>query len=281
MVELPKVIILGTQKGASTFLLRGVEDHPEIRTESGEWKYFEDPFYANSDFMSSRDEKKLFLVKRAEYLAKPEVPSRIYKHIPDVRLICVLRNPVERLLSAYFHNIKYGKIPAVNPEIGISKILDGSWNIKYPESSTILSYGKYGEQLERYLNLFSINQILLLDFSEVVSSREATLKKVYRFCGVNDNFVSSNVNKKSQAVIYSLKRLSILSKYRVQNKSKFGLDGIRWNICEIIDRTVLASFLKNNKPELSKILREKLENYYAEDQMLLKKMIGGRQNHEI
>ena len=44
-----------------------------------------------------------------EYLVDPQACKRIYKHLPDVKLIFILRNPINRAWSHYWHRVKNGE----------------------------------------------------------------------------------------------------------------------------------------------------------------------------
>lgn len=120
---LPNFIIIGAQKSASTFLQACLNDHPDIYMPYGETPFFESPDYERNNI---RDLEKIFVdrdekcigIKRPTYIGKPEVPERILAHLPNAKLIAVLRNPIDRAISAYFHNINYGFIPAIDVETG-------------------------------------------------------------------------------------------------------------------------------------------------------------------
>ena len=120
---LPNFVIIGAQKSASTFLQVCLSEHPDVFMPPGETPFFESPDYENSDIsrleslFNNRSESKLG-IKRPSYIGKPEVPKRIEYHLPDAKLIAVLRNPIDRAVSAYFHYINNGFIPCINLEKG-------------------------------------------------------------------------------------------------------------------------------------------------------------------
>lgn len=104
---LPNFLIIGAQKSATTFLLRCLREHPDVFVPSGEIPFFEDPDYSQGDIESFARlfargcHKKAVGLKRPNYLHKPECPERIHRHIPSARLIVILRDPIERAISAY------------------------------------------------------------------------------------------------------------------------------------------------------------------------------------
>ena len=77
------------------------------------------------------------------YLYSEETPERIRDMYPNVRLITILRNPIERAYSQYGNAIKSG-------EIGEETTFE-----EYKErEQSVLEQGLYAEQLERYLKYF-------------------------------------------------------------------------------------------------------------------------------
>ena len=121
-------MIIGAQKSCSSYVHFCLLDHPEVYIPEEEIPYFENPDYENKDLtkikLDSCKEYKMIGIKRLNYLGEDEVPKRIFKNNPKIKLIAILRNPIERAISAYFHNIKYGFIPVINLEKGLLKILN-------------------------------------------------------------------------------------------------------------------------------------------------------------
>ena len=112
---LPNLLLLGAQKSASTLLGLWVSKHPQIYVRTKEDRSFEDPEYSSFDpvFLSKDlpEGIKYYGIRRPEYLAVKKYTLRLKQHLPDAKVISVLRNPVDRSISAYHHYIKYGHIP--------------------------------------------------------------------------------------------------------------------------------------------------------------------------
>ncbi|MCS3824361.1 sulfotransferase [Salinibacter ruber] len=99
---LPDFAIIGAQKSATTFLQRCLQAHPEVFIPAGELADFEDPQYADFEidqfkqhFAPGQDAAAVGL-KRPSYLHEPNVPERLAHHLPDLKLIVALRDPIER-----------------------------------------------------------------------------------------------------------------------------------------------------------------------------------------
>jgi len=153
---LPNFVIIGAQKFASTFLQICLNDHPDIYLPHGETSFFESPDYEESEIrkferiFNKRSEKCLG-IKRPNYIGKPEVPKRIASHLPNAKLIAVQRNPIDRAISAYYHNINYGFVLPIDVEIGMRKLIsDASFAEIYKRSSKIIEFGYYYKYLSKY-----------------------------------------------------------------------------------------------------------------------------------
>lgn len=146
---LPTFVVIGAQKSASSFMQLCLAEHPDIYMAEGETPFFETPDYEQSDIselemtFQGRGEKCLG-IKRPNYIGKPEVPARIRRHLPSAKLIAVLRNPIDRAVLAYFHNIYYGFLPPLDVEIGMRRIIsDPSFVAKYKRSPEVIEFGYY------------------------------------------------------------------------------------------------------------------------------------------
>ena len=151
----PTFLIIGAQKSATTFVHKCLREHPDVFMPNGETRFFENPEHLQTDITQFEalfrnvSQEQAIGIKRPDYLAKPECPPRIYQHIPHAKLLVILRNPVERAISAYFHLMNCSFIPIRPAEEGLTKILDGEYKDLYPKSREIIEYGFYYKHLMR------------------------------------------------------------------------------------------------------------------------------------
>jgi hypothetical protein len=111
------------------------------------------------------------------------IPALVATHLPDVRLIVMLRDPVRRALSAYYHSIRRGRVP---PWKSISSVGN-----RYG----ILSMGLYHQHVQEWLSHFDRSQFLFLVFeNDVLEDPVGTLERVYSFIGVDDGFGASGTH---------------------------------------------------------------------------------------
>ncbi|HEV2068623.1 MAG TPA: sulfotransferase [Acidimicrobiales bacterium] len=281
-VRTPDFLIIGAQRSASSYLHHCLREHPQLFLPRNEIVYFEDPDYDQRDvaFLS-----RLFATagptqrcgfKRPELLARPECPERIFQELPDARLVAVLREPISRTVSAYFHYMQAGVLPLAPLNIGIRRILRGELDAEFPKAREILDYSRYGEHLLRYYELFPPSSILVLVDEDLRQGAVATLERVYAFLGVQPGFVPSMLTERANAGVYPLPRIRLLrggsrfiygyrhgSPYvslRYNWKTRSAYRAVRW-----VDRTALAPLYGNPIPELDEDLRVQLTQLFAAD----------------
>ena len=198
-MTLPNFLIIGAQKAGTTFLGRQLEQHPEIFCYPNEIHYFdkvynyargldwyETHFEGSSQFKAIGEKTPDYLWANGQGVEghMAEVHLNIKSSLPAAKLIVVLRNPVQRAVSAAWHIIRSGR---VSPFVRFDQLLtDG--NTGPLAGHGVIEYGHYAEQLTAYLELFSPDEILVLVFEEDIAARPTDgLKKVCNFLGVDPN----------------------------------------------------------------------------------------------
>lgn len=161
------------------FSMDDIVQHPELvgRTPAG-WARpdYERDFDANlawyaSAFAAARPEQ-LVGEHSTAYLASPRVAPRIARLLPRARMIFLLRDPVRRAVSHYWHMVRSGRA-----------IHGFETTLRYAPH-TILTRGFYRDGLEGFFRLFPRDQILVLIFEEFVADVPAALRKVEAFLGL-------------------------------------------------------------------------------------------------
>jgi hypothetical protein len=291
---LPNFLIIGAQKSASTFVHECLREHPEVFMPRQEIAFFQDPDYLESDisqlhsiFEGAKNHKALG-IKCPDYLARQECPARIYKHIPDAKLIVVLRNPVERAVSAYYWYMQVGIIPVRPLEEGINDLISGSYHKRYPRAQEIIDYGFYYEQLMRYLQYFNRKQLLILQQDDLKDSPHGTISQIYKFLDIEEGYLPKALNKQPKQSIYSIPRLKWLAManrffytYRVDNNNmlalypkKNRLSRLVYYLCVAIDRVLLNFIFSNTRVKISSTARTALVKKYKTDIDALGKFLG-------
>jgi hypothetical protein len=186
---LPTFLIIGAQKAGTTALWQYVRTHPQVfMPEEKEVAYFGgawsrglawyESFFADAGDAVARGEAATDYSKCHRF----RVPERIKSLIPDVKLIYLLRHPLERMYSQYLYMRETGRETRPITQA-------------FLEDLDYLHTSRYAYQLERHLECFSREQILLLRSEDLLTNRLATVQRVFEFIGVDPSFVPPNIDR--------------------------------------------------------------------------------------
>lgn len=293
VIPMPDFYIIGAQKSGSTFIHHCLLEHPNIYLPKEEISTFQKENIENEVRKLSKRLKpysnyKIIGIKRPDYLGISHVPQNIYKYTPNAKFIVVLRNPIERAVSAYFHLMKMGLIPIKSIKEGMRKIILGKYKNRYPRSKTIIEFSFYYKHLTNYFKYFDKKQFKIIVFEELKNRPQQTIADIYRFLEVDDTFVPKTLKKRPQKGIYSIRRLQFINlvkkcvfTYHPNSVSPVGVVKKRQNLIEKLltysvygfDRFVLKYLTNNKRPELSNNLRKQLFDIYKNDIKKLEKLL--------
>ena len=190
---LPDFFVIGAQKAGSTYLLQCLGEHPQIFMPPAEVAFFEDSLYAaerigefEKNFQSARP-GQVIGVKRPNLLGHPECAERLQRHMPNLKIIAILRHPVERAVSGYFHYMKTGMLPIASAEVGLRKILAGEYS-HFPRAAEVLEFGLYGKHLMHYEKYFPRENFHVMLLEDMKQHAEDQLSALYEFVGVAADF---------------------------------------------------------------------------------------------
>jgi hypothetical protein len=188
-------IICGVQKAGTTALDAYLREHPDIcMAQRKEVHFFDD----EEAFRNGNEDYELYhsyfghcsqamLVGEATpiYSYWKQAPQRIQKYNPLMKLILVLRNPIER---AYSHwNMEYSRGAETLSFSDAIRNESERCKAAHPFQHTVFSYtdrGFYTVQLRRLYKLFPAAQLLILKNEELRNNPNKVLNKVYEFLGV-------------------------------------------------------------------------------------------------
>lgn len=183
--NLSNLIIIGAMKCGTTSLHNYLNLHPEIcMSRQKELNFFIEERnwsrgikWYKSHFVG---QAKIYGESSPNYTIYPMwkgVPERIFSVIPETKLIYILRNPIERIISHYIHFYADGK-----ENRSIEEALAELDRNQYIERS------KYFLQLEQYLEFFSDSSVLIITSEELSNFPQKTMKKVFQFLEVDTDF---------------------------------------------------------------------------------------------
>ena len=196
---LPHFLVVGTQKGGTTTLHHLLSLHPGIfLPEVKEVHYFSQHFHHNRQWYADHYKSAKPGQVRGDitpfYLFHAAVPERIHSVLPKARLIALLRDPVDRLLSQYFHARRHGyeKLDLMSALAAEEVRLSGAdavvrshdgFHYSYQKHS-YLNRSRYELQLQRYREWFPKRQLLVLRSEDFFAHSEACWDRLLSFISV-------------------------------------------------------------------------------------------------
>lgn len=212
----PDFIIIGVQKGGTTSLYHYLIQHPQIAPAlDKEVHFFDLEFDRGWDWYDSRFPGIVETVQENDrharspltttqvitgeaspyYIFHPLVPQRIAQALPTVKLIVLLRDPVDRAISHYHHAVRWGfeKLAIADAFSQEEKRLAGevekmlanptyhSFNHRH---FSYLARGRYAEQLEQWFQYFPREQFLILNSETLYRDPDFVLQPVCQFLGL-------------------------------------------------------------------------------------------------
>lgn len=205
----PDFFILGAAKCGTTSLHAWLDFHPDILMSNPK-----EPFFFEAEYESGREYywetyfkhwqgQALTGDARHRNLYFPYVPERILEFNPAARFIVLLREPVARAHSHWWHWHRRGMEPldfrsAVEADL---ERIESGVGVRTPEEiaeyarqldpagkgpyRTYVDSGYYAEQIERYLAIFPKEQFKMVFFENLVRAPKQHLEDILRFLGAD------------------------------------------------------------------------------------------------
>ncbi len=271
---LPDFLIIGGAKSGTTSLFAHLVEHPNIIPGSMKEVFFfqylsnnKTSFY-RSHFPIKR--KNLITCEATStYFVHPLIPARVHKLLPLVKLIVVLRNPIERAYSEFNYTVNLGEqitknfedvikselkrieIENNNPELKIK-------NTNYHHFSfSHLRHGLYAQHLENWLKFFPKEQLLILNAKDLYNNLDNIVSETFDFLNLPKYQIGSRIEKNK------------IDKIRP-------LGGHERNIYKNIDSKTRTLFNVQNYPEMKSETRKFLQDFFRPHNEKLFEMIGRR-----
>ena len=210
-MSLPTFLIIGAAKSGTTSLYDYLKQHPEIfMSQLKEPRFFafdpEDPNHHGAKwvkitklddylalFGDAKDSKAIGEASPS-YLVSRCAPLAIKKLIPDVKLIAILRNPIDRAYSGYQMEAKMGL-----ERRPLSQALR--------PGEKLVERGKYYSLLQPYISAFPAEQLKIVILDDLVSKPGEVLEDLFEFLGVDptvhvDTSVRHNVGGDANSQIF-------------------------------------------------------------------------------
>jgi hypothetical protein len=201
--RLPDFIIIGGQKCGTSSFYKNLVKHPEVQPCFQKETHYFDVKYQNgiqwyrSFFSLSINSGKITGEASPYYIFHPYVPERVYQDLPDIKLIALLRNPVDRAYSHYSRRFQRGtetlsfqeaiakEEERVKEDLDKMEIDPFYYGYSHRKFS-YLSRGKYVEQLERWLQYFPLEKLHIIQSEEFFSDPSEIFHSVEKFLGIKE-----------------------------------------------------------------------------------------------
>lgn len=181
--RLPKAIIIGAKKAGTRALLEFLRIHPNIECTGPEPHFF-DKNYQNGlewyrDLMPLTYKDQITIEKTPGYFVTKDAPRRIFDMDPAIKLLLVVRDPVTRSISDYCqaatkHPMRpYEEMALLDESLGL---VNTSWGA--------IKIGVYAKHIDRWLQLFPLGQIHIVDGEKLIEAPAQELAKVEDFLGL-------------------------------------------------------------------------------------------------
>lgn len=226
------LLICGAQRSGTTSLKHYLEEHPDILFIGEKELYYRNnyvaypfctPFYSKASIGENpevyKEISKMHAGKAAYigtkwpyFMIFPHIACNIKQHLPDAKLLFILRNPVDALYSSYWHakakrDVSYSFDGRVEQTLAL---IEGLWPPQNrsqwpkvlidPENDCWwLERGFYYQQIKNFYNLFAPEQILVLPFEEIARDSVALMRKILNSLGLDPSFPFKTVGKTMNA----------------------------------------------------------------------------------
>ena len=201
----PDFIVVGAAKAGTTALYWYLADHPQVfmsrvketnyfafgLDESGRWLYGDPELHHfpirtldayERSFEGAGDARAVGEASPI-YLECPQSATRIRDTIPDARIICGLRDPVDRAYSDYLMYLR-----ARGRRLDPARELTPSAAWARPDAHW-MQISLYHEALRRYFDVFPRERIFVFLFDDLKADQASLVRDIYRFLGADDGFV--------------------------------------------------------------------------------------------
>ena len=274
---IPNFLLVGATKAATTWLYECLQEHPEIYVpDLKEVNYFSRRYEQGIDwylsFFDNVQSETAIGELSPSYFTSEAAPSRIYELNPNVRLIVMLRHPIQRAYSQYCMELRYNTV---------SDNIEQEFNL----DSNIVRESLYYQQIGKFRRLFPATNFKFIIFDDIKKNPQGVLQDLYHFLGVEPNFVNQAIAKPSYAKqprqkfqqLYTI----LVAIYRwLNNNSKIGR-----KILNLIKEQGLnekfhrLNATKKQYPQLSTSKKQELADFYRSDIQQLSQLLDRDLSH--
>ncbi|SLN69216.1 sulfotransferase [Oceanibacterium hippocampi] len=277
----PKAYLIGAQKSGTTTLAFLLDQHPKITVSRPKEPNFFNAHWEKGlgwyrNCFEGAPDDALLLDASPSYTHSPiypgapvalsevdrrDVAERIHSVAPDARLIYILRDPIDRTYSSYWHTVRAGR--ETRP-----------WAEAITPRSNYVATSSYHAQLAVYLEHFSLDQFLILKFDDLARDPVAVARQVTAFLGVAPaDFPYQFDSPKNQSYQYNHVG-RILTRIAGTEERFFALSNFAKRFTPPVLRDMIRRTITDDIPKLDAEERRKARALFADDMAKLKELTG-------
>lgn len=281
---LPNLFVIGAMKSGTTYLHDLLSSHPDIFmsaikepcffVDEKELKKFAPQMWKMgirgnihkyAELFEAVEKEKIIGESTTLYAKYPTlggVPKRIFDFNPDARFVYVMRDPIARTISHYWHNVKV-----------TSKMEEILLELK--EDPHYQNVSHYAMQLQEYLKYFDLDRFYICTFEQMIHNPEKMLRDIFNWLGIDDQVEIKGLNDPKnvtpQAMLVSKANL-FSYEFRMSAPIRHFLDLIPYRLKNSIGRLFQKTVTKN-ATDLGEII-EYLRPSQLEQTKTLEKMLN-------
>ncbi|HPF97200.1 MAG TPA: sulfotransferase [Mangrovimonas sp.] len=286
----PNTFMMGAQKAATTSLYNWLSQHPEVCGPNSikdyplfldKWNIFdeESKMFDNEYLDAGYDNEKIVLHGCVQYMFEEIAIERIAEFSPQAKLICILRNPVDRALSAYkyFKKLNIETRPLKVALETDEKFLKGTTQQR--NDFTYISHGLYYQQLLNIYKRFPEQQVKIVLYDDLINDSRKIIGNIFEFLEIDKSFMPDfkEFNVTGEVKFKILQKLvfndSKVKRFIVENFVDFFIpihkrSKMRWAFNDWNTRKKQKT---NKEGDIKE--RQQLKSYFIEDIYKLEKLM--------
>ena len=289
---LPNFLIIGVQKAGTTSLINYLSQHPDVFVpHDKEIPYFHDDSYFQKgldyykkQFDGWKGETMVGLAPVNTFFYAEKAAPRLYEYNPSMKLILILRNPIDRAYSHYWY-CRRNALESTSFESAMTRelqLIESGCREEMP-CVYYISHGFYYEQLEVYLKYFPLDKFLILFYDELKSNPRAVMQRIYLYLGIEETYINGIGRKHNVA---SIPRIASLHKlvYQQNPLKRIYKSILPENLQQYAQRTLVSRLLKKNLiptqyPPMKSKTREMLVEIFKGPNRKLSNLLGRDFSH--
>ncbi len=290
----PTFFIVGAPKCGTTSLHHYLSQHPDVcMSEPKEPRCIE--FQSSGDYDAAYQNvfrhwsgEKHLGEASPTYLFVPYVAERISKWYPDVRIIAILRDPIDRAYSDWWmyysrgiEKLSFENVVRLNLDLlaegcrfcGVGGENKWKENVRkrkknFGHEPVYVDVGNYGEQLARYFRYFPRDQIHVLTLDELITQTTEAMESIYRFLDINSSGIPLKLEEGQNKGLGAPPKY-VLQLFRVMqsaNLSRF----VPKSMQNLVSRWLRH---REERPRISEKVVELLRTHYRKDIQQLERLL--------